>query len=58
MATPLKVLKDFFGYLPGQDLKGFAAELKTLSNEEKAELATLAAQALGVELDNPAPAKA
>lgn len=44
------VLKSFFGYKPGEGLKEFTAELKALSPEEKTELATLAAEELGVEL--------
>jgi hypothetical protein len=43
-------LKQFFGYLPGQTLKDFTAELKKLSTEEMDELAQLAAVELGVEL--------
>ncbi len=32
------ILRDFFGYLPGQKLADFAAELKALSAEDKAAL--------------------
>lgn len=48
--TRIVVLKEFFGYLPGQDLKGFNEELKRLSEGEKNELASLAAKQLGVKL--------
>lgn len=48
---PIIVLKTFFGYKPGQQLKDFAEELRKLSPEEKSELVALAAKELGVELD-------
>lgn len=32
------IIKDFFGYLPGQKLSDFAAELKALSDEDKSQL--------------------
>ncbi len=38
------ILMKFFGRKEGQNLKGFHEELKQLSVEEKAELATLVAQ--------------
>lgn len=38
MASPVKVLKDFFGVKPGDSLKDFAAELKELTDEDKAQL--------------------
>lgn len=46
--SPMNILKTFFGYKPGQTLKEFAAEVKTLSLDEKTELVNLAAVALGV----------
>lgn len=49
--TRLVVLKEFFGYQPQQTMKEFSAELGQLSEDEKDELARLAAQALGVELE-------
>jgi hypothetical protein len=45
------VIKNFFGYRPGDGLKQFAAELAELSEEEQTELAQLAAEELGVELE-------
>ena len=35
-ATFAAAMKEFFGLKPGQSLQGFAAELKALSDEEKA----------------------
>jgi len=55
--TPLVVLKQFFGYKSGQDLKGFGAEIKELSDKEKRDLSELAAQEMGVEVDWPNAAK-
>ena len=46
------ILKNFFGFLPGQSLTDFAKELRALSPEEKAELVALAAIELGVEVEN------
>lgn len=53
MATTVKVLKEFFGFLPGQSLQQFGAELKALSDPEKQELAEGAAKCLGLTLDPP-----
>lgn len=36
---PVVVLKEFFGLKEDQDLRGFLAELKELSTEEKEQLA-------------------
>lgn len=47
----LGVLKNFFGYKPGQKLKDFTAEVKRLTEAEITELAQLAAVELGVELE-------
>lgn len=44
------ILKKFFGQKPGQTLVEFVQELKQLSSEEIAELASLAAAELGVEV--------
>ena len=44
------VLREYFGQKLGQTLPEFANELKQLSSEEKRELATAAATALGYEL--------
>lgn len=44
------ILKDYFGYKPGEGLTEFQKELKALSPEEKKELATLAAKELGLNL--------
>ena len=38
MASPVKVLKEFFGLKPDQTLKDFAAELKELTSEDKEQL--------------------
>lgn len=35
---PIKVIKDFFGYKEGQDLRAFADEFKELSDEDKIQL--------------------
>jgi len=48
---PLITLQKFFGNKPGQDIKGFSAEIKELGDDEKRELAELAAHELGVEVD-------
>lgn len=48
--SPMMILKDFFGYKPGQSLQEFAAEIKELSAEEKATLVSLAAKEMGVEI--------
>lgn len=49
--TPVSILRKFFGLKPGQTLQDFLAELKTLSPDERKELAELAAKVLGVEVD-------
>ena len=52
----MKALVRFFGYkdFDGKTgLQAFNAELKQLSDEEKRELAELAAKELGVEIDWP-----
>jgi hypothetical protein len=52
------VLKEFFGFKPGQTLKEFAEEVKGLSDAEKQELAQAAAKELGIEVaDVVAPVK-
>ena len=51
MKSPLVVLQKFFGYKPGQTLQEFNAEIKALNDEEKRELAELAAKELGIEVD-------
>lgn len=48
--SSIMVLKEYFGYRPGEGLKDFAAEVKALSDADKLELATLAAAELGVTL--------
>ncbi len=47
--TPLKALANYFNSDPEtkKPLREFSAELKELSDEEKTELATLAAAAMG-----------
>jgi hypothetical protein len=47
----IAVLKEFFGLKPGQTNMEFLQELKALSQDERMELATLAAKELGVEID-------
>ncbi len=47
----VSIFSKFFGRKPAQTLADFAKELKTLSAEEKDELATLAAIELGVEYE-------
>jgi hypothetical protein len=49
--TRLQVLKEYFGIRPTQSIRDFSNELKALSEEEKTELATLAAIELNVALD-------
>jgi ABC-type proline/glycine betaine transport system ATPase subunit len=44
------VLKQYFGLLPNQSVGAFAQELKALGDDEKRELAQVAAQELGVTL--------
>ncbi len=41
----------FFGKKPGESLQQFAAELRALTKEDKAELAALLAVALGAEIE-------
>lgn len=53
MASMLKVLKEYFGYKEGETLQQFSAEIKALSDDEKMELATLAAVELGTTVDAP-----
>jgi hypothetical protein len=45
---PVTVLKSFFGYLPGQTISEFKTEVDRLSEQEKLELARLAAKQLGL----------
>lgn len=42
------VLKNFFGFKPGQTLKEFNEELKALSKDEKLELANMVRAKMGV----------
>lgn len=51
---PSVILKKFFGQRPGQTLVQFVEEIKKLSKEETAELASLAAIELGVEVEEVA----
>ena len=46
--SEMAILREFFGYRPGETLKEFSAELKQLTPDERAELAALAAAELGV----------
>ena len=48
---PILVLKKFFELKLDQKLRGFLEEVKKLSEDEKLELARLAAVELGIELD-------
>lgn len=48
--SQIMVLKEYFGYRPGEGLKEFSAEVKALTPEDKTELAELAAKELGVTL--------
>lgn len=43
----LVVLKEYFGFQPGQSIAGFNEEVKKLSPESKTELAVGAAKELG-----------
>lgn len=45
------VLQDYFGRKEGQTLQDFMAECKSLTPEDKTELAELAAKALGYTVD-------
>ena len=50
--SPLKVLTDYFNVGEGKrPMKEWAAEVKALSTEEKAELAQLAAVAMGIDTE-------
>jgi hypothetical protein len=52
-------IKDYFGFLPGEDLKGFAVEVKKLTEADRAEFKT-ALEKLGYEIEisgTVAPAK-
>ena len=51
MLKPVTALKKFFGLHPGQTLKGFADEIKALEPGEKLELARLACEEMGEELE-------
>ncbi len=53
----LTACKDYFGFLPGQNLKGFADEMRALSNEFKAEIFAYFQKA-GLVCDPPQAAKA
>lgn len=44
------ILKEYFGLKPDQNVMGFSNELKTLSEEEKNEMAVEAAKLLGVKI--------
>ena len=44
--TPVLIIREFFGYKPGQTLKEFTDEVKALTAEDKQELAGLAAKVL------------
>ena len=48
--TAMVVLREFFGYRPGEGLKQFSEEVNQLTIEERKELAALAADELGYEL--------
>lgn len=50
-------MKQFFGLLPGQSIGQFAAELRALSVEEKAEFHRMLNDA-GIACDPPSPVKA
>ncbi|MFA5401773.1 MAG: hypothetical protein WC359_15080 [Dehalococcoidia bacterium] len=45
--SEMRALMDFFGKKPGQTTEEFAAEIKALSPQEKEDLASAAAKALG-----------
>lgn len=48
---PIAILREFFGFQPGQTLSGFMEEVKQLTPTDKMELAQLAAKELGCEVD-------
>jgi hypothetical protein len=50
----ITVLKRYFGQKPGQTLGEFSQEVRELSDTDKHELASLAADELGVELKSEA----
>ena len=52
-ATDLMVLRRFFGYRPGGNLKDFQSEIKELSPAEKKEMADLARLEPPEMWDNP-----
>lgn len=49
--SKIAVMKEYFGFLPGGDLRQFADEVKALSEAEKLELAQGAARNLGYTQD-------
>ena len=53
----VKAVKDYFGLLPGQTLLQFGAELKTLSYEEKLDIAK-GLRAHGIDCADPDRPKA
>lgn len=42
------MIKDYFGFRPGDTAKDFMEEIKALSSEERTELAILSANAMGL----------
>lgn len=52
MTTFTAACRSFFGFLPGQNLRQFAEELKKLSHEDKMDIAQGLRDA-GVECDDP-----
>lgn len=48
--TAIAILKEYFGYKPGETLKEFHREIQALSSAEKDDLVQLAAKELGVEI--------
>lgn len=51
MLGKFAVLKKYFGFKPGQTALEFGAEVKELTEEDQLELATLAADALGIPVE-------
>ena len=49
---PVIVLKEYFGYRPGDGLKEFTAEVRQLTDKEKLDLACPAAHAIGLRQDD------
>lgn len=39
-SSPVKTLKEYFGYKPGEGLSEFGAEIKALSDKDKEQLVT------------------